>query len=54
MKLHIHVREPLGNMVYFPQIINYNITYIKPIIMQMINGEIRDFFGKAIKTTNII
>ena len=57
MKLGIHVREPLGNMVYFPQIISDHIyiyiTYNKQIIMSMKNGVLRDL-KKTIKTSNII
>ena len=33
MKLQIQVREPLGNMVYFPQFISEHITYNKQMNM---------------------
>ena len=49
MNLRIQVREPLGNLVYFPQIISDHITYNKQIIMSRKNEEIRDFFAKLLK-----
>ena len=42
MKLQIQVREPLGNMGYFRQIISDHITYNKQIIMSRNKEELCD------------
>ena len=47
------ILRPLGNLVYFPQIISDHITYNKQINMSRKNGEFV-IKKQTIKTSNII